>query len=326
MLLFITRRLLWMLPVLWAAATLIWILMFLIPGDPARILSGQSADPEVLARVRTEWGLDQPAPARYARYIARLAHMDLGTSYVQHRPVTVILREGLGRTFLLALCASALGLAIGVGLGLACAARPGSGLDAAARIFSALNLATPTFWMGMILMLIFASWLRWLPVSGYGEGITLGGFRLPGLAHLILPAVTLALFSSALLARVARAALLEARAQPYCTAAMARGVTSGGALSRHALKAAGAPIATLAGLSFGTLLGGAIATETVFAWPGLGLVILRAISVRDLPVVEGAAVSMTAIFLLVNLAVDLSYGLLDPRARGHAARFRLSAD
>jgi ABC-type dipeptide/oligopeptide/nickel transport system permease component len=315
MLPYIVRRLLWMLPVLWGAATLVWILMFLIPGDPARILSGQSADADVLARVRAEWGLDQPAPVRYARFMGRLARLDLGTSYVQHRPVSVIVGEGLGRTFLLALCAAALALAIGVGAGLACAARPGSAVDQAARALTVLSLSTPTFWLGLILMLVFASWLRWLPVSGYGQGLAIGDFKLPGLRHLILPVLTLAIFSAATLTRVSRAALLEARAQGFSIAARARGLSTAQVLSRHALKAAGAPIATLAALSFGTLLGGAIATETVFTWPGLGSVILRALSVRDLPVVEGAVLAMTAIFLVINMLVDISYGMLDPRAR-----------
>jgi peptide/nickel transport system permease protein len=311
----VVRRLLWMIPAVWAAATLVWIFMFLIPGDPARILAGQRADPEVLEKVRAEWGLDQPPPVRYGRFLWKVVQLDFGTSYVYHLPVSELILKGLFHTFFLAAAATLLAAAAGILLGTLSASRRGSWLDGAALAFSTAGISLPTFWVGMMLILIFASWLGWLPVSGYGEGPGIGSLRLPGLAHLVLPSVTLAFFSSGYLARVARASLLEESSQEYARAARARGLSSSATLMRHVLPNSLLPIVTLVGLHFGTLLGGAIATETVFNWPGVGTVIYHALNSRDLPVVEGGAIALTAIFLLVNLAVDISYTLLDPRIR-----------
>ncbi|MFQ5701056.1 MAG: ABC transporter permease [Acidobacteriota bacterium] len=313
---FIVRRILWMVPVLWAAATLVWVFMFLIPGDPARILAGQSADPDVLGRVRAEWGLDLPAPVRYGRFLWKLAHLDLGTSYVQQgRPVSAIIASGFMRTFFLALTATILAGLGGILFGLVSVRRRGTVLDGAIRILSTGGIAVPTFWLGLMLMLVFASRLQWLPVSGYGDGPSILNLRLPGLAHLVLPSLTLAVFSAAYIARVTRASLIEETTQEYVQAARARGLSSGAAMLRHSLANAMLPVVTLLGLNFGGLLGGAIATETVFNWPGVGLALLTALKNRDLPVVEGGAITLTAVFLLVNLAVDLSYAILDPRTR-----------
>jgi len=313
---YVARRLAWMLPVLWAAASLIWVFMFLIPGDPARVLAGQSADSETLRAVRAEWGLDRPPLQRYAEFLGKLARLDLGTSYVQHgRPVSEIVAEGMWRTFLLATFATLVGTAIGVGLGILSAARRGTVLDGAALAFTTVTITLPTFWLGLVLILIFSSRLGWLPVSGYGDGGTLAGLRLPGPANLVLPSLTLAIFSSGYLARVTRAALIEESTQEYARAARARGVSAAAVWLRHVLSNALLPIVTLVGLSFGQLLGGAIATESVFDWPGLGSVMRGALGSRDLPVVEGSVLALTAGFLLVNLAVDLSYAVLDPRIR-----------
>lgn len=316
---FVVRRLLWMIPVLWAAATLVWVFMFLIPGDPARILAGQSADPDVLEAVRQEWGLDRPAPVRYATFLGKLARFDLGTSYVQEgRPVTGIIGAAMVRTLFLAFAATVLAAVAGIVLGTVAAAGRGAVVDALLRGVTAAGISVPTFWLGLMLMLIFASRLGWFPVSGYGEGPTVLGIRFPGASHLVLPAVTLAVFSASYLARVTRASLLEEGAQEYPRAAMARGVTRSGSIWRHALANAMLPVVTLVGLNFGALLGGAIATETIFSWPGLGLVMLNALKNRDLPVLEGGAIALTGSFLLVNLLVDLSYAVLDPRTRRDA--------
>ena len=310
------RRLLWMVPVVWAAATLVWIFMFLIPGDPARILAGQSADPDVLEAVRAEWGLDRPAPVRYARFLGKLARFDLGTSYVQAgRPVTEIIGAAMVRTLFLAVAATFLATVLGIVIGTLSAAGHGTPLDAILRTITAVGISVPTFWLGLMLMLVFASRLGWFPVSGYGDGPTVLGIRFPGLGNLVLPSVTLAIFSASYLARVTRASLLEESGQEYPRAARARGATKAAALWRHALANAMLPVVTLVGLNFGALLGGAIATETIFSWEGVGLVMLNALKNRDLPVLEGGAIALTASFLLVNAAVDLSYALLDPRTR-----------
>jgi len=313
---FIIRRLLWMIPVLGAAATLVWVFMFLIPGDPARILAGQRADPDVLAQVRNEWGLDRPAPVRYAKYLWKLAHLDLGVSYVQHgRKVSEIILEGMWRTFFLAITATVLAALLGLSVGALSAAFRGTFIDAALLGVGTAGIALPTFWLGLMLILVFASWLGWFPVSGYSATGEIGRLGLPSPAHLVLPSFTLAIFSGGYLSRVARASLVEESSQEYARAARARGASSLSTLMKHTLSNSLLPIITLLGLNFGALLGGAIATETVFNWPGLGSVMYRALSNRDLPVVEGGAIALTAAFLLVNLAVDLSYGILDPRTR-----------
>jgi len=313
---YILRRLLWMIPVLWAAATLVWVLMFLIPGDPARILSGQSPDPDVLAAVRAEWGLDRPPVERYGMFLWKLAHLDLGTSYVQRgRAVSAILAESMFRTFVLALAATALATIVGVVLGTLAGGHRGSVFDGVTSVLSAAGISLPTFWLGLMLMLVFSSRLGWFPVEGYGRGVTILGVQTPGLMHLVLPTVTLSVFSAGFLMRVTRASLVDEASQEYPRAALARGASRPATLWRHQLANSLLPVVTLVGLNFGTLLSGAIATETVFNWPGLGLVMLRALNNRDLPVVEGGAILLTAAFLVVNTLVDISYAWLDPRVR-----------
>ncbi len=313
---YIVRRLLWMIPVLWAAATLVWVLMFLIPGDPARILAGQNPDPDVIAAVRAEWGLDRPPVVRYGMFLSKLARLDLGTSYVQQgRKVSAIIAESMFRTFVLALTATALAAIAGVLLGALAGGHRGSVFDGVTSVVSAAGISLPTFWLGLMLMLVFSSRLGWFPVEGYGHGVTILGVRMPGLMHMVLPTVTLSVFSAGFLARVTRASVVEEASQEYPRAALARGASGSAALWRHQLSNSLLPVVTLIGLNFGSLLGGAIATETVFNWPGLGLVMLRALNNRDLPVVEGGAIVLTAAFLVVNTLVDISYAWLDPRVR-----------
>ena len=315
MITFIVKRLMWTIPALWVAATLVWVFMFLIPGDPARVLAGPRADEQVLAQVRMEWGLDQPAPTRYARFMGKLIRLDLGTSYAHRKPVADLLLPRLRATFVLALSATLLSILAGLSLGALSASRPGTWVDGLVTGFSTAGIALPTFWVGLMLMLVFASWLRWLPPSGYGDGAVIAGVRLPGWENLVLPSVTLACFSCGYLARVTRASLLEESTQEYARSARARGRSKNETLLRHVLANSLLPIITLVGMQFGALLGGAIVTETVFNWPGLGTMVYQAINSRDLPVIEGAVLLMTVLVLAVNLAVDVSYALLDPRVR-----------
>ncbi len=317
MMAYATRRLLWSLPVLWAAATLVWVFMFLIPGDAAQVLSGRRADPAVVAVVRAEWGLDRPVLERYLTFLGKLARLDLGWSYAKRLPVATVVAEALGRTLFLAAAASLLSAAIGLAAGAAAGARPGSALDAATLAFTTASLSLPSFWVGLLLMMALASTggLGWLPLQGFGDGGSLLGLKLPGPLHLILPSLTLALVTSGALARVFRASLLEEGARPYARAARARGRAADAALLGHVAPNAMLSAATVVGLTFGDLLGGAVATETIFNWPGLGKTLLDALHDRDLPVVEGCVLALTAAFLAVNLAVDLVYGLLDPRIR-----------
>lgn len=313
---FLARRLIQLVPVWLATALVVWMAMFLLPGDPAALLAGeQRADPAVVEAIRAEWGLDRPLPQQLASFVARLARLDLGRSYVQRRPVSEVLAEHFPPTLFLALAAMALAAAAGVAGGLAAALWRGRWPDRVVRVAAAAGLSAPGFWVAIVLVLVFASRLRWLPGLGYGSGASLLGAPLPGASYLILPACALALAGGGMLARLVRGSLLDALSREYVRAALARGAGPGRALLLHALRNALLPALTWAGLHFAALLGGAVATEVVFAWPGLGRAMWTAIAQRDLPVVEGGVLLLAGVFVVVNLLVDLSYALVDPRLR-----------
>ena len=316
---YLLRRTLGLLPVLWAVVTVIWILLFALPGDPAAILAGGlRADPSVLARVRMEWNLDEPAPSQYLHYVYRLARGDLGDSYLQRRPVARILAETFPPTAILALTAM-LGAALGgIALGLICAAWANRWVDDLISLACLSLVSLPVFWLGMMLILLFASRLGWLPVLGYGmDGMRIPGtsIQLPEVRNLVLPALTLALFYLGAICRITRASLLEVLQQRYIQNYRARGMRPAAIHLRAALRNALIPILTVLGIDFASLLGGAVATEFVFAWPGLGKTIVHGIADRDLPVVEGGVLCLCLAFVLVNLAVDLCYAVVDPRVR-----------
>jgi len=311
----IASRILQAVPVLWCATTLVFVFMLVIPGDPARVIAGPHATEQTVRAIRQDLGLDRPPLPRYLEYLARVARGDLGRSYVHHVEVTAVLGDALVRTIFLALAAMALALAAGIPAGVV-AARRGGILDALLTAGTTLGISVPTFWLGLLLMLAFASKLGWLPVSGYGEGIVLFGIKAPEWRHLILPSVTLAAFPAALVARVTRAGVLEQMSSPHVLAARARGLKPSAIVWRHAFRNALGPVVTVGGLLMGTLLGGAIATEIVYTWPGLGTALYRALGERDLMVVEGCVILLTAMFVLANLAADVAYAALDPRLRG----------
>ena len=304
-------------PVLLAAATIVWIFVFFLPGDPARLIAGgQAADPEVLETIRHEWGLDRPAPIQYMTYLGKLLRFDLGSSYIQARSVVSIIAEHFPPTFILAMAAVVLAAVSGLVLGSLAALHRGRLLDSSILILALLGTSMPVFWLGLILMLLFASRLSWLPVLGYGmEGVVIPftAIRLPEWDHLVLPAVTLSLVSMGTIARITRASLIEAGTADFLQTARAKGASGARVFARHALQNALIPVVTVVGLDFASLLGGAVATEYVFAWPGLGKTIVRAIGLRDLPVVEGGVLFLTGIFVLVSLVIDLLYLVLDPR-------------
>jgi len=304
-------------PVLLAAATLVWIFVFFLPGDPARLIAGgQAADPQVIEAIRHEWGLDRPAPIQYAGYLGKLLRFDLGSSYIQKRSVASIIAAQFPPTLILATAGVLLAAVFGVGLGSLAALRRGRLLDSLVLIVALLGTSMPVFWLGLILMLLFASRLGWFPVLGYGmEGamIPFTEIRLPEWDHLVLPAITLSLVSIGAIARITRASLIEGGTAEFLRTARAKGASGARVFARHALQNALIPVVTIVGLDFASLLGGAVATEYVFAWPGLGRTIVRAIGLRDLPVVEGGVLFLTVIFVLVSLALDLIYLVLDPR-------------
>ena len=319
---YVTRRLASLVPVLWVMATLVWVLMFLLPGDPARLLAGKTVDEMTLEAIRQDLGLDRSYAAQYAGYLGRLARLDLGTSYYQNRPVQEIVLQGAWPSAVLGLTAFALALLIGIAGGTLASLRPQRAADHAILLGSLLGIAVPVFWLGIMLRMVFTSWLGWLPVSRYTAGdappAQLLGFDalpMPDPSHLVLPALTLSAFSAGYFIRVMRASLLDVLGEDFIRTARAKGLSRERVLIRHALSQALVPLTTVAGVQLATLIGGAIATEIIFDWPGLGTVLLHAIRARDMPVVSGCVVFLTLVFVVVNLLVDLGYAWLDPRVR-----------
>jgi ABC-type dipeptide/oligopeptide/nickel transport system permease component len=304
---FLAQRLTLLVPVLLGVSLVAFILLHLTPGDPARVLLGelgQGASQEEITRLRQALGLDAPLVVQYGRFVWRAAQGDLGRSLRTGAPV---LDEVLARApFTLALTAVSLAVAIAVGLpaGVLSAAYRGSALDHGAMLLALFGVSLPVFWLGLLLMLVFALALGWLPASGFGTW-----------QHLVLPSVTLGLASSALIARMTRSSLLEVLGADYVRTAHAKGLAARVVLLRHALRNALIPVVTVIGLQLGGLLGGAVLTETVFAWPGMGRLAVNAIYSRDIPLVQGTILFTAVAFVVINLAVDALYALLDPRVR-----------
>jgi peptide/nickel transport system permease protein len=311
---YLARRLLLLVPVLGGVSIVIFMVLHLSPGDPVEIMLGAQATQEDRARLRADLGLDQPLPVQYVRWLGHVARGDLGRSLWMRRPV---LGEVLGRfkaTLVLTGTALALSTTIGIALGVASASRPHSLLDRTSTVASLFGASMPSFWLGIVLMVLFALQLGWLPASGMYAPYGGGGLR-DLLAHLVLPAITLAAASVTIVARLTRAALLETLGQDYIRTARAKGVGERLIVLRHGLKNAMIPIVTVIGVQAGYLLGGAVLTETVFAWPGVGTLMVQGILARDFPLVQGCVLVVALSFVLVNLAVDLLYAWFDPRIR-----------
>ena len=311
---YLARRLLLVAPVLLGVSIVVFMVLHLAPGDPAEIMLGPQATKEDLERLRTELGLTEPLPVQYVRWLGHVAQGDLGRSLWMKRPV---LTEVLGRfkaTLILTGTALLLSTAGGLALGVASATRPNSVLDRTSAVASLFGVSMPVFWLGIVLMVIFALWLGWLPASGmfspYG-----GGDLRDLLLHLALPAVTLAAASVTIIARLTRSTMLETLGQDFIRTARAKGVVERGVVLRHGLRNALIPIVTVVGVQAGYLLGGAVLTETVFAWPGVGTLMVQGILARDFPLVQGCVLVVALSFALINLGVDLLYAWLDPRIR-----------
>ena len=302
MLTFVIRRLLLAVPVLLGVVFVVMLTVQLIPGDAVQLMLGEHATKEAVAKLRDYLGLDKPLLVRYVDYVKRLLAGDLGRSIQQNRPVVDELAEAWPATLELTIAALVLAAAAGIVAGVASAVWPNSFFDAVARLGSLFGLSMPIFWTGLVLIVVFSLWLNWLPVGGAGS-----------LSHLILPAVTLALPSIAMISRMTRAAVLDVLREDYVRTARAKGVAEFWVLARHTLRNAFIPILTLLGLQSGQLMGGAVLTETVFAWPGLGRLMVKAIFARDYILLQGAVLVFALAFVVINLLVDLSYGLLDPR-------------
>jgi peptide/nickel transport system permease protein len=306
------RRLLTAVPVMGVVALVVFSLLYLTPGDPAQVLAGDTATPEEIAKIRAALGLDEDAPLRFARWLWHIVQGDLGVSIFSGEPVTHMIGQRLQPTFSLLLLAVIISVGVGVPFGVAAAARPGSWHDRALTVFTTLGFSLPAFIAGYGLAFVFATTLKWLPVQGFmplSEGPALW------LRNLILPAVTLSLVYAAIIARVTRASMLEVLSEDYIRTARAKGVAPRGILFRHALKNAAVPVITIIGIGVATLIGSAVITENVFAIPGVGRLTVDAILHRDYPVIQGVVLMLSAAYVLVNVAVDLSYTLLDPRIR-----------
>ncbi|MBI2528047.1 MAG: ABC transporter permease [Candidatus Rokubacteria bacterium] len=300
------RRCLAIVPVLFGVSLLVFALTAVALGDPARAMLGQRGDPELVQKIRRDYALDAPLHVRYLAWMGRLLQGDLGTSYHQQRPVAEVIGERLPATARLALAATAGAVALGGLAGIVAALRPGSPLDHLLMTTAVVGISTPVFWLGMMLSLLFAVWLGWLPVSGYGDGAW---------PNLVLPALTLGAIHAGTIARLARSSLLEVIRQEYVQTARAKGLGEARVIGKHALRNALIPVVTVIGIGLADLLVGAPLTETVFAWPGLGRMLVAAVGQRDLPVVMGAVLVFAVIYVGANLLVDLACMTIDPRIR-----------
>jgi ABC-type dipeptide/oligopeptide/nickel transport system permease component len=301
---FLVRRLLLTLPVLLGVATLVFSLIHLVPGDPVQAMLGESASPQDVAELRRRLGLDRPLLVQYVAFLRGAITGDLGTSLRTSEAVTSAIAARLPATFELGAAAMIAAVAIALPLGVLAAARAGTPVDHAATTLALVGISMPTFWLGPLLAIVFAVMLGWLPVSGRGTP-----------AHLVLPALTLGAPLAAILARMTRASLLEELRELYVLAARARGVSAARAVLVHAFRNSLIPIVTVLGLQVGAVLTGAVITETIFAWPGVGRLLIQSISFRDYPLVQGCVLLIATTYVAVNLLVDVVYGWLDPRIR-----------
>ena len=304
MLWFLVRRLLLTLPVLLGVATLVFALIHLIPGDPAQTILGETASEAEVAALRQRLGLDRSLLEQYGGFLTNAARGDLGTSLRSNAPVAQEIGDRLPATLELAAAAMLVAIGVSIPLGIIAAVRRGTIVDHAATTLALTGISIPNFWLGPLLALVFAVELGWLPVSGRGT-----------LANLVLPAISLGAALAAILARMTRASLLEELREPYVQAARARGASNARAVLRHAFRNSLIPVVTLIGLQFGAVLTGAVITETVFAWPGIGRLLIQSIGFRDYPIVQGCILFIAVTYVGMNLLTDLVYGVLDPRIR-----------
>ena len=301
---FLLRRLVLTIPVLLGVATLVFALIHIVPGDPVQSMLGESAAPADVADLRRRLGLDRPLPEQYLAFLGGALTGDLGRSLRTNQPVTAAIAERLPATFELALAAMTVALVCAMPLGILAAVRAGSAVDVGATTLALVGISIPNLWLGPMLAIVFAVGLGWLPVSGRGT-----------LAHLVLPSITLGAPLAAVLARMTRASVLDELRELYVLAARARGVSRARAVLRHAVRNSLIPIVTVVGLQFGAVLTGAVITETIFAWPGVGRLLIQSITFRDYPLVQGCILMIAVTYVAMNLVTDVLYGLLDPRIR-----------
>ena len=306
------RRLFQLIPVILLSSFLVFMLLHLVPGDPAETVAGPDATPDVIKAVRHKMGLDRPLAVQYGIWLGHIARADLGESYISKMPVIDLVGYAFPATIQLTLAALLLALGISLPLGVLASLKQGSKLDLFVQGYTALGLGVPNFWLGILLILIFALVLGILPPGGRIDPLQSPAL---GLKTMILPAVTLGIQISAVFTRFVRTAMLEVLHEDYVRTARAKGLRERVVVVRHALRSALVPVVTVVGLQFGRLLGGAVVVESVFAWPGVGRLIIQAVEQRDYTVVQAALLGLVAAFLLINLITDIAYAFLDPRIR-----------
>jgi peptide/nickel transport system permease protein len=312
MLTFIVRRLLSTVVVMSIVAVFIFLLLHLSPGDPAAIIVGDNATQVQIDAVRKQLGLDDPLAVQFVRWLAGVFRGDLGMSIFSHEPVAKLIGQRIEPTVSLATTTLLLAVVIAVSFGVLAAWRVGTWIDRLVMVLSVLSFSVPVFVVGYLLIYVFSIKLGWLPVQGYApiaDGLA------TWIYHLILPSIALGLAYVALIARITRAAMLDVLSEDYIRTAHAKGVATGPVLLKHALKNAGVPIVTVIGIGVALLIGGVVITETVFNIPGIGRLVVDAISQRDYPIIQGVTLIFSGVYVIVNLIVDLSYTLLDPRIR-----------
>ena len=306
MLYYIAKRILQIIPVVIGITILLFVLLYVIPEDPAQLMLEKGATPQALQNLREKIGTDKPVYVQYWRYVKQLSKGDLGDSYRYRRPVNTILAEHYPNSIKLAVAAIIIETIIGLIAGIISAVRKYSFLDVLVTISTTILVCIPVYWLGMLLQIGLGLKLGWLPMSGMGDG---------SIKYYILPAITLAAVSTAFVARITRSTMLDVMSNDYIRTAYAKGLSNNSVIYKHALKNALIPIITYIGIDLGTLMGGAILTETIFAWPGVGRTIYLAILQRDAPVVIGGTIVLVLIFVFINLIVDIIYAFLDPRIR-----------
>lgn len=299
---YIVKRILLAIPVIFGVAFLVFAMVRIIPGDPARVIAGEAATQEVIDGIRRDLGLERPLWQQFVSFMGSLLRGDLGRSVRSRVPVSLELGARIPNTIKLTMAGLIVAISVGVAAGVVSAIRPYSVLDTGVMLVALAGLSMPVFWSGLMLILVFAVWLGWLPAVGTGS-----------FQHLILPAVTLGMATAAIIARMTRSSMLEVLRSDYIRTARAKGLAEASVINRHAFRNALIPVITVVGLQMGTLLSGAVLTESVFAWPGVGRLLVEGILARDYPIVQASVLVVALAFVLVNLFVDVLYAAVDPR-------------
>lgn len=313
MLRYVVLRILSVIPVMAIVAMFVFLMLRLAPGDPAAVIAGDYATAADIARIRAQLGLDEPVVVQFGKWVARLAQGDLGTSIFNNLPVATLIGQRLEPTVMLGLATIGFAVAVAVPLGTLAAARAGSWIDRFVMMFSVAGFSVPVFVLGYMLIYVFAMKLKVLPVQGYRSPFTDGVG--PFLYHIALPAMTLSVIFIALIARMTRASVMEVLQEDYVRTARAKGQSETRILLRHALRNAAVPIVTVIGIGIALLIGGVVVTESVYNIPGLGRLVLDAVLARDYPIIQGLILFFSFVYIMINLVIDLSYSLLDPRIR-----------